>query len=397
MKKLNKLFAILVAMAMVLSLTVISAFAATGQRATDEDHPASAKLTKVLKVPTGTTITSEKFNFSFTQATEGQPATYGIDPLEIDINAADKVSSENGLDTYVDTIEFPAATVVFPEPGVYTYTVKEVYTPDEEGGNTKAVEVDTNKTKTYEYDTANADHYTVKFGVATKSDGETTYVESIGVYDKNDNKVNAGEPEGEDDANGFKFENKITTKIDNVTPQGETTDPNNTNDKIAFDLTKAVTKATGSKDAPAGQKFAFNVVLTKSALDTTEGEVEYAAQIVSKDSQTKKDVTLKTGTEGNDIKLADGERLVLKEVDVGVGYQITEASYPAFTTNDNMTQVLYISDSGNTKGFTNEYNDQDDPGTGLSIANLPFIVLALVAVGGLVAYVIVRRKSEDNA
>ena len=46
MKKLNKLFAILVAMAMVLSLGVVSAFAAT-------ENTAGTKVEKVLTMPKG--------------------------------------------------------------------------------------------------------------------------------------------------------------------------------------------------------------------------------------------------------------------------------------------------------------------------------------------------------
>ena len=83
---------------------------------------------------------------------------------------------------------------------------------------------------------------------------------------------------------------------------------------------------------------------------------------------------------------------------VGASYVVNEASYPQYTTQDNMgTNAVYINDKSNAKAFTNKYDETKDPETGLSIANLPFIVLALVAVGGLVAYVVVRRKSEDNA
>ena len=35
--------------------------------------------------------------------------------------------------------------------------------------------------------------------------------------------------------------------------------------------------------------------------------------------------------------------------------------------------------------------------TGILISNLPYIALALVAIGGLVAYVVVRRRNADEA
>ena len=35
--------------------------------------------------------------------------------------------------------------------------------------------------------------------------------------------------------------------------------------------------------------------------------------------------------------------------------------------------------------------------TGILMSNLPYIVLALVAIGGMVAYVVVRRRNADEA
>ena len=104
-----------------------------------------------------------------------------------------------------------------------------------------------------------------------------------------------------------------------------------------------------------------------------------------------------TGTQAS-FQLGAGEKLVFTNMSVGASYVVNEASYPQYTTQDNMgTNAVYINDKSNAKAFTNKYDETKDPETGLSIANLPFIVLALVAVGGLVAYVVVRRKSEDNA
>ena len=76
MKKLNKLFAILVAMAMVLSLGVVSAFAAAGYDETQgaviggtEADPATGVITKALQMPSGTTTPATTFKFNWEQVT----------------------------------------------------------------------------------------------------------------------------------------------------------------------------------------------------------------------------------------------------------------------------------------------------------------------------------------
>lgn len=61
MKKLNKLFAILVAMAMVLSLTVISAFAEGNPNAQDET---TVKITKKVTKAAGLTLPETTFTFT---------------------------------------------------------------------------------------------------------------------------------------------------------------------------------------------------------------------------------------------------------------------------------------------------------------------------------------------
>ena len=65
MKKLNKLFAILVAMAMVLSLTVISAFAANPAGDHEKAAPAQANLVKYLELAEGVTNPNVGFKFNF--------------------------------------------------------------------------------------------------------------------------------------------------------------------------------------------------------------------------------------------------------------------------------------------------------------------------------------------
>ena len=50
-----------------------------------------------------------------------------------------------------------------------------------------------------------------------------------------------------------------------------------------------------------------------------------------------------------------------------------------------------------TNENTKDAGDNDPGTTGILVSNLPYIALALVAIGGLVAYVVVRRKADDEA
>ena len=141
MKKLNKLFAILVAMAMVLSLTAISAFAAAGDPPAAEDTIA---VTKNLQVSNDISITDVTggvdIQFVFDSA-NGSAATTIPQPTgedevftakkHIDFQTSTKVDGTPG-DT--STVYSYTTGTITPadlglgqnsKPGVYTYTVTE--------------------------------------------------------------------------------------------------------------------------------------------------------------------------------------------------------------------------------------------------------------------------------
>ena len=56
---------------------------------------------------------------------------------------------------------------------------------------------------------------------------------------------------------------------------------------------------------------------------------------------------------------------------------------------------LPVTATEQTITIVNKY--QSTPTEGVLMANLPYIVLALVAIGGMVAYVVVRRRNADEA
>ena len=70
------------------------------------------------------------------------------------------------------------------------------------------------------------------------------------------------------------------------------------------------------------------------------------------------------------------------------------ATGASLATYDN---YLLVDKATDEIAYTNDYNADLDTPTGILINNLPYIALALVAIGGLVAYVVVRRRQDDEA
>ena len=435
MKKLNKLFAILVAMAMVLSLTAVSAFAI--QSGGTKDDPAKATMTKTLNAAEGISNPNTAFTFSFVQTKNSEkyvqtPVTAKENTQTV-VNAGNfnrVITPNNDKEAkYTGAFADVLKDISFPAPGIYNFTVAETV-PTAAELNEGAVEgvtytvsgnVVTKVTvdgtiKTTEVTTYALEQYEVTVGVAT-DDGET-YVESINVQKtvdekgdpiKNPTKItDDGEP-NEDGENGFNFQNKYTKKVENTNPQGtgEGEQPDVKDGKTLF-ISKAITVPQG-ENPDNNKAFQFTATVTFPT-DATS----YTYKIVgAADSYTESDPVTITDTKADKtetftFELKNGERLVFTDIAIGATYKVEESSYPGYTPAYDTANIgqdktittdaaTILDSASNYTKVTNTYEKDKDPGTGLSIANLPFIVLALVAVGGLVAYVVVRRKSEDNA
>ena len=402
--KIKKALVILLVIAMATMLCV-SAFAATGNKAADEDHPATASVSKTLEVPTGTSIAEMSFPLAFTSTAAPDGATAPSITKTFSFDGSEVGTDNSGTTTYVirDDNFLPQGNT-WPAAGIYKYTVKEAATgADGDNVVTTNGTNPTSETKTH-YSEA---EYELVVGIATKANGDR-YVDSVAVYQvKNDagetvtkNKVDITTPTDEPGetptASGFNFTNKVLSKtISGVVPEGEEDDPNGDNDDNALYIQKIVVDKEGNEIADNTQEFSFTLQMVKPANATSQETYQYS--IMKADSTEKGTGSVTTGT-AEEFKLKTGERLVLKNVSVGATYTVNEASYPAYTTSNNMgTTAEYIKDTGNSKEFTNVYDKDDDPATGLSMNNLPYIILAIVALGGLAAYVVIRRKENEEA
>ena len=419
MKKLNKFFAVLVALAMMATLCVSMAFA-------EKPADATADISKTLSLPVGTKIPGDTYTFRFTQITNDENAISDANAQnaqEQNVATFDKTATYSEAGTvadkasYVANVEDVFAGLTFPKAGVYKYTVKEVI-PEANAEAGVSVETKENakdvvtkvtpdaqkKITTTEKTSYSEAEYVIIVGVATK-DGET-YVETIKAQQTKDQEGKATTGEkldptvGEDGKSDVNFDNEYVKSVTNDDPQDPGDDPQGTQDGQTLYIEKKVDVPTGVT-APADKDtklFHFTVDVEVPA--GTQTDVEY--KVVKANGtvpETATKVTL-ANNKGQIIEdLANGDRIVLTNVPFGTTYEVTEDDYPAYdeAISYNVESKIVTDGAKNASIATNTYNKDKDPATGLSIANLPFIVLALVAVGGLVAYVVVRRKSEDNA
>ena len=448
MKKLNKLFAILVAMAMVLSLGIVSAFAATGDISQGSaDAAINPKIKKTLNVAAGVAYPNLTFTFDFTQKSGNDIANYK-DANGTALKASDYSTVAKPIESKSVTFTGKTATgnevqsvemfnwatghdTAYASAGQYAYVVTENKTTFTSAyGATDKVKDEV------VYD---QNDYFVTVYVANGENG-TTFVKYVtvqkitknqdGTFTLGEKEKVEGANEGTDGTNnGFKFDNTYKKEINPGTIVPPT-------DKVyTLVLDKVVTGDLGDKN----KKFDFSVTVTNPATDNTaitaiivNGTGENTKYVKETDGAfsyvtNKEDATVYTFTSGTaeNIKLANGDELFFTSIPFGATYKIQETDadvnyktgiaytdYAANPVAQTMTQeqaataaktiganpALVFTDNhetGNYATYTNEYNSTTP--TGILINNLPYIALALVAIGGLVAYVVVRRRQSDEA
>ena len=401
MKKLNKFFAVLVALAMMAMLCVTAAFA-EGEAPTAT--PETAKLVKYLEVPEGTAVPTVVNVFTFTPNEEASS----------NVTADELVTANPGTQTVTVNAQSPATAAedansvyqadplkalgTFTHPGVYAYTVTETSSTITDG--TDAQEI-----------VPGGETYIVRYVV--KNVGGVPTVTDITVQDEQGNK--------EDPKTTDPTTNDDTTTTD-VEYDGFTF--KNTYQKTEGDGTLAnaplkVTKTVTGENAPTDTSFPFTMTLTKAlgADDTAPTAQVYDAQGNAKGNP----IAVTYGTPFT-FNLMNGETLAFVTLPAGTRYAASETmanadAYSAYapsvivntdeyTASADLGQTLAAQADGtylveeNDKdlvAYTNDYDKDIDTPTGILISNLPYIVLALVAIGGLVAYVVVRRRNADEA
>lgn len=379
MKKLNKFFAVLVALAMMATLCVSMAFAESGTTSTGVKWADGndAKLVKYLQAGNGVDLPAATYNFKISPKADN-PATVAEFQTTIELAAADK--DANGDYLKAKSIADVFAGKTFDKAGEYKFDVTELDPTYTAGANEELIK---------DNDTITLHIYVKNTETGTAID-KVTAEDSTGKLDPT--VVGPTADQGKD--KGVSFTNTYKKNI--------VVDPEDDKNG-ALDVTKSVVGDYADKT----YEWSFKVDFTKP--EANQGAVKY--KVLKKDGTVK--VAEKEATAAIEETLADGEKIVITQMPQGTTWSVTENTSNATVQNADK----YVSKIGEKtltgKGILktddailsertdatveNTLPNDDVTPTGILLNNLPYIVLALVAIGGLCAYVIVRRKNADEA
>lgn len=414
--KRNKRFKALLSlgMAAVLSMgSLTTVFADPG--ASDDDN---VKIKKVLEMNEGTDIPSTGFNFEFVftadtynGATASATVVNGeamptVGPISMGFN--DGVDTpvtpapKAGVKTYEKETDKIFEGVTWKAPGSYTYIVKETadtYTED------------TGETMTY-----SADEYEVTASVINGSTAGSYVIDSIGVKKLDEN----GDPgpkidvtPGED--NEFKF-----TNVFEVKSGGDGTDP------VADNGSLLVKKTVDGDKADQNKYFAFTIDTTKAGTQTSAKYRAYLIENSSVITPTTANGTFAVKTDDNSfpyievtagtplsINLKHGQELKFFDMLVGASFKADESANLNYwaeidltvngasstitkSTNEiASTDLKNIGKSTNAAAFTNTFDETSITETGLTVNDLPFIAMIVLAIGALGAFVVIQSRKKN--
>jgi pilin isopeptide linkage protein len=403
MKKtlLKRLTSVTLATALIGTMGV-AAFAEDGKA----DVAANSYLIKYLEVGEGITVPNETFTFTFTQTKyNGADVT---DTYKADITAVTMTTNSGTWDKTNDADDEASiyqkksmadilANTTFPAAGVYTYTVAETE------GNTDGF--------TY-------DGQTYVLNVYVTNEGKKTIeVKKEGTGDKEGEKVDVTKTDPTKDTEETTGDNSVTVQgftFDNKYAKTNTKTDDNTEGFL--NISKTVAGDYGDKT----YGFEFAITLTAPRLAAANAKAKYS--IYNTDGTKASSGEMAYGS-AQVFALKDGQTLRFYEIEAGTKYSVTEklassgvtkaeqytASVvatnqgsavtvdPVAKHTDLTVETYVIDDSTDTKDdvdYTNTFDDTSVSPTGILINNAPYIILALVAAGGMTFYVVKKRKEN---
>lgn len=354
------------------------------------------KIKKVLNLPSADVKTPEvEFKFKFEKhsfntkedqktkcpAIGDQSVKYAAKETEA---TDDKDANKNGVQL-IQTTGDALKVVKFTEAGQYTYKVTE-------------------EEKTLTGLVCSKAEYLVSIFVKTKADNKFT-VDNIQIKKtKDDNGQAVTEQKtqydgSKDESNKFEFNNNYDPKAGNDNPTGTVI---TTEDKKGFVLQKKV--AGEAAKVNANEPFTFNFTVSKPA-GSNSADATFDYKIVDAQGTVGGKQTANYGT-AFDVVLHHDDRVVFANVLLGSTVKAKETKDAGYThslesskmNNVAVTNVNDIEETGKNIGDKGDnsiifVNTQQIP-TGILLNSLPFIVLALVALAGIVFFV-KNRKHDD--
>ena len=423
-----------IVIALILIITLCSVLLAPVALATPVKLYTKAAITKVLKMPVGTNVPSGSFTFTFTPVSINDDTS--LDPPLTGIGAAGLVTitfprAVPAMYTYTETIgdsdiyylesDELFGNVVWPHTGIFEYTVKE-------NANTFGT-LPAGHNMTY-----SQAGYTVKVHVReyTQSDiippGKSVgdlYIYTIGTYRTTKEDGTSGSEKVDPTPGG----NGVDYRYSQMTFENIFTKHNGGDGTNPLNNTLSVSKAVAGAYSSSSIYFEFSVTVTKPSLVT--GNPAYKAYIVDNGAALTDltangiptyttdvggaYVTVATGTSLS-FKLKAGQHLAFTNTHVGSSYIVSETGVAGYvpsaivTTNNvpggevtgsrsgNLAlpdsavyTILRVGELTNRAAFTNTNDGVTE--TGLTISDLPFYGLILLALSGVAAIAVIKARA----
>jgi len=374
------------------------------------DTPVEQSLTKIFRMPQGTDTPEAKFEFEVklvsvddnTNPPQSSVPTFENIVINIEAETVGEAPGANNREAR-GVHENIFANASFPHAGVYIFEISEVHNtnPELDSASSQNELIYSNVV------------YKLQVQVANSSTPGGTYVALVGMIagakDENGNAVFGTE----------KAEQLIFTN-DFVRTNGPL-DPNNPKPgtESTLNVSKTVTGELGRRD----QYFNFSMTLNVPALMGEQAPARYKAYFVDENGAVITDITenaadSETGADNGgpfiwvsvddttNYNLLHGQKLVFVDTPVGTSYTVTEAKADNYKTNfsittnnrtegpfeGNETGTQFVGELKNSADFTN-----DRPFTapmGLSLNDLPFVGLILLAIAALVTFVVVKVRKQ---
>ena len=377
----------------------ISAFAAD---ATDT----SIGLTKSLSIAQGLTA-ANSFTFQFESTSAGAP---DIADITLDFNGM-KDTDKDGVITQTAILDL--ADQDWTTAGIFEYTVTEK--------NDGAAGV-----------TYDAQAYTLKVGVKNNgaggyvvtdvvvqdgTDGTGAKVLTDGNGDDltDDQGVVKTEENGDDQVASPMAWGNTYIKIADSTDTGIEDDPTTeeTENKASLVISNETTGEYGDEELP----FDFDISFDFSKTNVDEDDLDVHVYKADENNNLTEITPNEDGSYS--VELADGEKMIVEGLPIGTTYDITEkiagddvtekytpsadvvedgVADPTVTGKQGEDLTLedkLIGENENSVDFDTENTDDDISPTGVIIQNAPYILLGVIAAGGLTGYVYKRRRVEE--
>lgn len=332
-------------MSLLLALLLVASLGSAAFAEADKD----ASFGKTYKLENAdTTSPAETFTFKFSngQVTDAAEGTVAPEIPDATVSfAAGEAVTNAGL---TKPVTVALSDITWPSVGIYTYDVKEV------PGSTPGV--------TYSNDTLK-----MKVTVAYDDQTQTYYTAFVTM-----SLVDA-DGDGQTDVKTGAFENTYSAG--------------------SLSVTKTVTGNMGDRD----KYFAITVTLTGE-----QGKTYASSYTVSggsklgNGSDDSDSSTISIGTPAT-FHLKHGETFTIENLPYGVTYTVAEADYTAEGYEDAEInfpdQNKKIDTASETVTIIN--NKQATVDTGIVLDSLPYVLLLVLSIGGVVLFVLKRRSSRE--